>query len=56
VNLASRISDRAAAGQVLVDEVVVQTTSRPSVRFESIGPVELKGMPRPIELFEARRA
>lgn len=55
VNLASRISDRAAGGQVLVNTLVVEATSRPDVRFDSIGPVELKGMPRPIELFEARR-
>jgi adenylate cyclase len=55
VNLASRISDRAAAGQVLVNELVVETTSIPAVRFDSIGAVELNGMPRPIELFEARR-
>lgn len=55
VNLASRISDRAAAGQVLVNELVVETTSIPDVRFDSIGAVELNGMSRPIELFEARR-
>ena len=56
VNLASRISDRAEAGQVLVSEPVVEATSIPDVRFESIGSVELHGMPRPIELFAARRS
>lgn len=55
VNLASRISDRAEAGQVLVSEPVVEATSIPDVRFESIGLVDLDGMPRPIELFAARR-
>lgn len=55
VNLASRISDRAAAGQVLVNVLVVEATSIPDVRFDSIGTVDLDGMPRPIELFEARR-
>jgi class 3 adenylate cyclase len=55
VNLASRISDRAAAGQILVNALVVETVSIPGVRFDSIGTVELHGMPRPIELFEATR-
>lgn len=55
VNLASRISDRAAAGQVLVSESVVETTLIPDVRFVSIGKVELAGITRPIQLFEARR-
>ena len=56
VNLASRISDRAEAGQVLVSEPVVETTSISDVRFESIGAIQLAGMPRPVELFEARRS
>jgi class 3 adenylate cyclase len=55
VNLASRISDRAAAGQILVNQLVVETASTPDMRFDSIGAVELDGMPRPIELFEAQR-
>jgi adenylate cyclase len=55
VNLASRLSDRAAAGQVLVNALVVETTSIPDVLFEPIGTAELDGMPRPIELFEARQ-
>jgi adenylate cyclase len=55
VNLASRISDRTAAGQVLVNELVVETTSIPDARFDSIGAVVRNGMPQPIELFEARR-
>ena len=55
VNLASRISDRATAGQVLVNRLVVEATSIPDVRFESLGTIDLTGMPRPIELFEARR-
>jgi adenylate cyclase len=55
VNLASRISNRAAAGQVLVSAPVVESTSIPDVGFVSVGHVALEGMPRPIELFEARR-
>jgi adenylate cyclase len=55
VNLASRISDRAAAGQVLVNGLVVEATSIPDLRFHSVGTVDLHGMSRPIELFEAQR-
>jgi adenylate cyclase len=55
VNLASRISDRAAAGQVLVNDLIAETASTPDVRFVSIGAVDLAGLGRPIELFEARR-
>ena len=55
VNLASRISDRAAGGQVLVSEPVVEMASIRGVTFVRIGPVELKGLRRPVDLFEARR-
>ena len=55
VNLASRISDRAAGGQVLVSEPVVEMASIHGVTFVRIGPVELKGLKGPVELFEARR-
>jgi adenylate cyclase len=55
VNLASRISDRAASGQVLVSEPVVEMASVPGVTFVGIGPVELKGLTGPVDLFEARR-
>jgi class 3 adenylate cyclase len=55
VNLASRISDRAAGGQVLVSEPVVEMASIRGVTFVRIGPVELKGLRGPVDLFEARR-
>ena len=55
VNLASRISDRAAGGQVLVSEPVVKMASIRGVTFVAIGPVELKGLRGPVDLFEARR-
>jgi adenylate cyclase len=55
VNLAARISDRAAGGQVLVSEPVVEMASVRGVTFVGIGPVELKGLRGPVELFEARR-
>jgi adenylate cyclase len=56
VNLASRISDRAAGGQVLVSEPVVEKASVPGVTFVGIGSIELKGLKGPVDLFEARRA
>lgn len=55
VNLASRISDHAVPGQVLVNETVVETTSLPDVRFVEIGSVELPGITRPVHLSEAQR-
>ena len=55
VNLASRIADHAGGGQVLVSEPVAVTTSVPGVRFDGMGAIELPGMRRPIQLFEARR-
>ena len=56
VNLASRISDRAAGGHVLVSEPVVEMASVPGVTFVGIGSIELKGLKGPVDLFEARRA
>jgi adenylate cyclase len=55
VNLASRISDRAESGQVLVSEPVAEMASIRSVTFVPVGPVELKGLTGPVDLFEARR-
>ena len=55
MNLASRISDRAESGQVLVSEPVAEMASVRSVTFVAIGSVELKGLPGPVDLFEARR-
>ena len=55
VNLAARISDRAAGGQVLVSEPVVELTSVRGVMFVGIGPIELQGLKGPVDLFEARR-
>ena len=55
VNLASRISDRAASGQVLVSEPVVELASVPGVTFVGIGAIELQGLKAPVDLFEARR-
>jgi adenylate cyclase len=55
VNAAARISDHAHGGQVLVDEVVAELPAPPGVAFREVGYVELKGLLKPIRLFEARR-
>ncbi|GAA1061769.1 adenylate/guanylate cyclase domain-containing protein [Agromyces bracchium] len=53
VNLASRISGAATAGQTLVTGAVVQLNDDPGLSFRPIGPVELKGLSEPVEVFEA---
>ena len=56
VNLASRIADRAAAGEVIVEEGVVIALPHGTATFEPIGRVELKGFPDPVALWRARPA
>ena len=56
VNIASRIAGRADPGEVLVSEMVVQSCSEKGVRFEPLGPVELKGVAGPFQVFRAARA
>ncbi|WP_400996875.1 adenylate/guanylate cyclase domain-containing protein [Agromyces sp. GXQ0307] len=53
VNLASRISGAASAGQTLVARAVVQLNDDPGLSFRAIGRVELKGLAEPVEVFEA---
>jgi len=55
VNLASRIADRAEAGEVLTSEVTVQQIEGSSIRFDMLGSVDLKGVSRPITLYRAAR-
>jgi adenylate cyclase len=52
VNLAARIAGQAGAGQVLVTDEVVAAGSD-GVRFETLGPVRLKGFTRPVRLHRA---
>ena len=56
VNVASRIAGRAGPGEVLVSETAVQSCSVEGVRFEALGPAELKGVARPIQVVRAARA
>jgi adenylate cyclase len=57
VNVASRIADYARQNEVLVsDDVVAAAGEAGGVRFEPIGPVELKGMTETVSLHVARRS
>jgi adenylate cyclase len=56
VNVASRIAGRAGPGEVLVSEAAVDACSAAGVRFENLGPMELKGVARGVEVFRAARA
>ena len=51
---ASRIGDRADAGQVLVSDIVRQLCEGKQFTFEPIGEVLLKGFDEPVALFEVR--
>ncbi|MGZ4126048.1 MAG: adenylate/guanylate cyclase domain-containing protein, partial [Actinomycetota bacterium] len=55
VNTAARIASRAGPGQVLVSDAVARSVKDRAVRFVDVGPVELKGLPRPIRLHRADR-
>jgi adenylate cyclase len=56
VNIAARIADHAAPGEVLVTQEVVEAAKGTPVTFTEIGPVELKGVSDTIRLYSARRA
>lgn len=57
VNVASRIMDLAASGEVLASEATVTMADDglPQVMFDRIGPVVMKGIPTPINLYRAER-
>jgi adenylate cyclase len=56
VNVASRIADYARQGEVLVSDEVVAASTVEGVRFDPIGPVELKGLTEAVSLHVARRS
>jgi len=58
VNVASRIVELAAPGEVLTSEAAVRRIGDglPGVFFEEVGPVVMKGIPAPIALYRALRA
>ena len=55
VNVASRVVDVAAPGEVLLSEATRAAVADglPSVEFEELGPVVMKGIPAPVRLFRA---
>jgi adenylate cyclase len=54
VNVAARIVDVAAPGELLVSEDVCHAASpHPGVCFDELGPVVMKGIPEPVRLFRA---
>jgi adenylate cyclase len=55
VNLASRIASHATAGQVLASDETVRRSSGAAVRFDPVGPTPLKGIARPVQLYQAAR-
>jgi adenylate cyclase len=55
VNLAARIGEYARPGEVLVSRAVRDAAQTRDLAFDEIGPVELKGVPGPIELFSVQQ-
>ncbi len=55
VNLAARIGERAAPGQVLVTQEIVDRVASDGIAFEPIGAVELKGVSEPLLLHAVTR-
>lgn len=57
VNIASRIVNLADSGEVLVSEATLRGANGgvPGVAFTQLGPVVMKGIPNPINLYRAER-
>jgi class 3 adenylate cyclase len=55
VNLAARIASYAQAGQVVVSEETAQRSGERQVWFDPLGAVELKGVAKPLLLYQAYR-
>jgi class 3 adenylate cyclase len=53
VNIASRLASVAQAGEVVVSDDVARRTE--GVRFQDMGPTDLKGLEAPMLLFRAER-
>ena len=51
VNIASRVMDKAGAGEVLLTRTLKDLTGGSDMRFESAGDYELKGLSEPYQLF-----
>ncbi len=57
VNVAARIVDLAAPGEVLVSEATAMQVgeTQPEIAFEEVGPVVMKGIPQPVGIYRAVR-
>lgn len=55
VNIAARIAAIAGLGQVLVGEVAATAAVSEGVRFEEVGPTQLKGVAHPVMIYRALR-
>jgi adenylate cyclase len=55
VNIAARIASRATAGQVHVGEALVDRAQEQGFRLRELGEFELKGIAKPVRIFEALR-
>jgi adenylate cyclase len=55
VNVAARIAALAGPGQVLIGEVAATAGHPEGVRFEEVGPTQLKGVTRPVTVYRALR-
>jgi adenylate cyclase len=55
VNLAARIGEQAAPGQVLVTQEIVDRVASDGIAFEPVGAVELKGVSEPVLLHAVSR-
>jgi adenylate cyclase len=56
VNIAARIAARAGPGEVLASEDTIPLVEADGIRFDEVGPVELKGVRKPVVLYRALRA
>jgi adenylate cyclase len=56
VNLTSRIAEYARPGEVLVTRTVADVSNDEGIRFDAVGPVELKGVSGTVDLLRARTA
>jgi adenylate cyclase len=56
VNVAARIASAAGSDQVFVGEGFAELVPTDGFRLREVGPFELKGIARPVTLFEAVRA
>jgi adenylate cyclase len=55
VNLAARIASYAQAGQVIVSAETAHRSGHRELRLEPMGPVDLKGVAKPLPLYQAFR-